>query len=116
MKLGRSDRNGESYLVSMKTDQINWRDKSSQDHANTYPVGLTMSELEARAPTLYVFRISVHTGITHVLFVLAPVVFPLCHVIKSSDKVFASKPLNDLFAAVTDNFNCSDFRARRGFN
>src|SRR6266705_4904219 len=66
--------------------------------------------LEARAVTLYVFKISEHTRITHVLFVLAPVLFPPCHVIKSSDKLFASNPLNDLFAAVTDNFDCFDSR------
>jgi len=40
--------------------------------------------LETRAVTFYVFRISEHTRITHVLFVLAPVLFPLCHVIKAS--------------------------------
>ena len=45
---------------------------------------------------------------------LAPVVFPLCHVIKSSDKVFASKPLNVSFASVTGNFNYSDFKVCRG--
>src|SRR6266576_6323996 len=53
---------------------------------------------------------------THVLLVLAPVLFPLCHVIKARGKLFASNPLNDLFAAVTDNFNRFDSRARRGFN
>jgi hypothetical protein len=72
--------------------------------------------LEARAVTLYVFRISEHTRITHILFVLVPVLFPLCHVIKSGGKLVASNPLNGLFAAVTDNFNCFDSRVRRGFN
>ena len=61
--------------------------------------------LETRAVTFYVFRISEHTRITHVLFVLASVLFPLCHVIKASGKLFTSNPLNDLFAAVTENFN-----------
>ena len=75
-----------------------------------------MSKLEARAVAFYVFGISEHTRITHVLFVLAPVLFPLCHVIKSSGKLFASNPLSDLFAAIADNFNCSDLRVRRGFN
>jgi hypothetical protein len=34
----------------------------------------------------------------------------------SSGKFFASNPLNDLFGAVTDNFNCFDSRVGRGFN
>ena len=71
---------------------------------------IIIQSLEARAVTLYVFRISEHTRSTHVKFVLAPLLFPLCHVIKSSGKFFASNPLNDLFAAVTDNFNRSDSR------
>jgi len=71
--------------------------------------------LEARAVTLYVFRISEHTRITYILFVLMPVLFPLCHVIKSGDKLVASNPLEGLFAAVTDNFNSFDSRVRRGF-
>jgi len=39
------------------------------------------------------------------LFFLAPVLFPLCHVIKARGKLFTSNPFYDLFAAVTDNFN-----------
>jgi hypothetical protein len=50
------------------------------------------------------------------MFILAPVFFPSGHVIKSSGKLFAANPLNDLFAPVADNFNCFDSRERRGFN
>ena len=82
----------------------------SVQRARLYP------NLEARAVTFHVFRISEHTRNTHVLFVLAPVYFPSCHVIKSSGKLFASNPLHDLFAPVTDNFNCLDSRERRGFD
>ena len=73
-------------------------------------------KLETRAVTFYVFRISKHARFAYILLVLAPVFFPLCHVIKSSGKLFASKPFYDLFAAVTDNFNLFDSRVRRGFN
>src|SRR5882672_10614234 len=85
-------------------------------YMTTHPRARLDPKLEARAVTLYVFGISEHTRITHVLFVIARVLFPLCHVIKSSDKLFASNSLNDLFAAVTDNFNRFDSRVRRGFN
>src|SRR5436190_6175103 len=80
------------------------------------PLSIQPRQLEARAITLYVFTISEHTRITHILFVLVPVFFPICHVIKSSGKLLASNPLNVLFASVTDNFNCFDSRVRRGFN
>jgi hypothetical protein len=73
---------------------------------------LKTSGLEARAVTLYVFRISEHTGSTHVLFVLAPVLWPLCHIIKASGKLFALNPFNVLFAAATDNFNCFGSRVK----
>ena len=45
------------------------------------PLSIQPRQLEARAITLYVSRISEHTRITHILFILAPVLFPLCHVI-----------------------------------
>jgi hypothetical protein len=73
---------------------------------------LILKTLEARAVTLYVFGISEHTRSTHVLFVFAPVLFPLCHIIKASGKLFASNPFNVLFAAVTDNFNCFGSRVK----
>jgi hypothetical protein len=73
---------------------------------------LKTSGLEARAVTLYVFRISEHTGSAHVLFVLAPVLWPLCHIIKASGKLFALNPFNVLFAAATDNFNCFGSRVK----
>ena len=79
------------------------------------PILLMAIFLEARAVTLYVSRIRKHTRSTHVLLVLAPVLCPLRHVIKSSRKLFASDPLNDLLAAVTDNFNWLDWRVRNGF-
>ena len=69
-------------------------------------------KLETRAVTFYVFRISEHARFAYILLVLAPVLFPLCHVIKSSGKLFASNPFYDLFAAVTDNFNRFDSRVR----
>jgi hypothetical protein len=75
-----------------------------------------ISNLETRAVTLYIFRISEHTRFAYILFILVPVLFPLCHVIKARGKLFASNPFNDLFTAVTDNFNRFDSRVRRGFN
>src|SRR6266404_3738868 len=80
------------------------------------PLSIQPRQLEARAITLYASRISEHTRITHILFILAPVLFPLCHVIKSSGKLVTSNLLEGLFAAVTDDFNCFDSRVRRGFN
>ena len=62
--------------------------------------------LEARAVALKVFRVSEHTGITHVLFILLPELWPLGHFKKAASKVFALNALNDLFAAVTCNFDC----------
>src|SRR4030095_4025727 len=64
--------------------------------------------LKGRAVTLDVFRVSKHTGITHVLFVLESVLLPFCHFKKAANKVFALNPLNDFFAAVTSNFDRFD--------
>jgi len=75
-----------------------------------------ISNLEARTVTLYIFSISEHTRFTYIPFVLAPVLFPLCHVIKARGKLFASNSFNDLFAAVTENLNCFNSGVRRGFN
>jgi hypothetical protein len=62
--------------------------------------------LEARAVALKVFRVSEHTEITHVLFILLPEFWPLGHFKKAASKIFALNALNDFFAAVTCNFDC----------
>jgi hypothetical protein len=72
-----------------------------------------VSKLKTRAVTLYVFGISEHTRATYVSFVFASVLFPLRHVIESGNKLLASNPLSELFAAVTSDSDRFDLRMRR---
>jgi hypothetical protein len=91
-------------------------DKWSRRSYTRTHIRACFGKLETRAVTFYIFRISEHTRFAYILLVFVSVLLPLCHVIKSSGKIFASKPLNDLFTALTDNFNRFDSRVRRGFN
>ena len=61
---------------------------------------------EARAETLDIFGVSEHARLTNVTLVIAPVLFPLTHVIKPGAKLFTSKALDNLFATITRNFDC----------
>jgi len=55
--------------------------------------------LEAKAVTLYVFRIGEHPRRTDALFVLASIFFPILHVIKPGGKISDPNPLDNLSAA-----------------
>lgn len=60
---------------------------------------------KARSVSLKVFGVRKHTGLTHIPLIIAPVLFPFGHVVKPGAKLLSSNSLNDLFAAVTFNFD-----------
>jgi hypothetical protein len=68
-------------------------------------------DLEAGAVALHVFNVVEHTRRTHVLFILAPVLFPFPHIIESGNKLFAYNAFDSLFAAVADEFDRFNVRA-----